>query len=55
MRHHGELARVEVPTADLERLLAARDAVVAGVKDAGYRDVTLDLQGLRSGNLNRSA
>ena len=37
---------------DLARVVAAREAIVAGVRAAGYRYVTLDLEGLRSGNLN---
>jgi uncharacterized protein len=52
VRHYGETARIEVPVADLDRLVGARDAVVAGVRRAGYRYVTVDLEGLRSGNLN---
>jgi len=52
VRHYGELARLEVPLADLDRVLATRVAVVEAVRAAGYRYVTLDLEGLRSGNLN---
>ncbi len=52
VRHYGDTARIEVDLADLERVVAARDAVVAGVRGAGYRYVTLDLEGFRSGNLN---
>ncbi len=52
VRHYGDIARIEVELGDLSRLLACRDAVVAGVKAAGYRYVTLDLEGFRSGNLN---
>ncbi len=52
VRHYGDLARVEVPVADLSAVLASRAAVVAAVQAAGYRYVTLDLEGLRSGNLN---
>ncbi len=52
VRHYDDAARVEVPVADLERVLASRAAVVAGVRGAGYRYVTIDLEGLRSGNLN---
>ncbi len=48
--HDGDLARVEVPAADIPRLAAA------GLGDAfrrfGFRYVTLDLDGLRSGSLN---
>lgn len=52
VRHYGDLARVEVPLSSLPRLLDARAEVVQAVKSAGYRYVTVDLEGLRSGNLN---
>jgi uncharacterized protein len=52
VRHYGEVARIEVPLDALERVLAQRDDVVAAVHAAGYRYATLDLEGLRSGNLN---
>ena len=52
VRHYGDTARIEVPVDVLGRVVAERDAVVAGVKAAGYARVTLDLEGLRSGNLN---
>ena len=52
VRHYGDTARIEVPVDDLARLVAARDEVVTAVRLAGYRYVTLDLEGLRSGNLN---
>jgi len=52
VRHYGELARIEVPLEDLDTVLAEREEVVAAVRQAGYRYVTLDLEGLRSGNLN---
>ncbi len=53
VRHHGEVARVEVEVDELGPALARRHDVVAAVKAAGYRWVTLDLEGFRSGNLNR--
>jgi len=52
VRHYGDLARVELPMADLEHAVALREQVVQAVRAAGYRYVTLDLEGLRSGNLN---
>ncbi len=52
VRHYGEVARVEVPQDRLDDLLACKDKVIAAVKAAGYRYVTVDLEGLRSGNLN---
>jgi uncharacterized protein len=54
VRHYGELARIELPLVDLDAVLAKRDAVVTAVRAAGYSYVTLDLEGLRSGNLNTS-
>ena len=52
VRHYDDLARLEVPVAALDVVLARRPEVVAAVRAAGYRYVTLDLEGLRSGNLN---
>lgn len=52
VRHYGDLARIEVPVDAFEAVLAHRVAIVDAVTAAGYRDVTLDLRGLRSGNLN---
>lgn len=51
VRHHGEVARVELPAEDLERAAAAplRDLVLTGVRSAGYRFVALDLAGIQSG------
>ena len=54
VRHYGDVARLEVPADRLAEVVSGREAVVAAVKDAGYRYVTLDLEGLRSGNLNDS-
>jgi uncharacterized protein len=52
--HEGELARVEVPAAELFRLTdaAARQELVQRLKELGFRFVTLDLEGFRSGSLN---
>jgi pyridinium-3,5-biscarboxylic acid mononucleotide sulfurtransferase len=52
VRHYGDLARLEFPLTELDRVVGARSEVVASVRAAGYRYVTLDLEGLRSGNLN---
>jgi uncharacterized protein len=52
VRHYDDTARVEVELDRLGDLLAMRDQVVAAVKSAGYRYVTIDLEGFRSGNLN---
>ena len=52
VRHYGDTARLEVPVDDFAAVLAQRDAVVNAIRDQGYRYVTLDLEGFRSGNLN---
>jgi uncharacterized protein len=56
VRHHGEVARIEVPPEVLARVVGdgVRERVIAGVKAAGYRFVTLDLQGYRTGSLNEA-
>jgi uncharacterized protein len=54
VRHYGDLARVELDGDDIVRAAREREAVVAAVRSAGYTYVTLDLEGFRSGNLNRA-
>ncbi|MGH8988150.1 MAG: ATP-dependent sacrificial sulfur transferase LarE [Acidimicrobiales bacterium] len=53
VRHHGSVARVEVADDELHLVWARRDEVVAAVKAAGYDFVSLDLEGFRSGSMNR--
>jgi uncharacterized protein len=53
VRHHGDVARVEVPAEDLSLVVERRHDVVAAVHAAGYAFVALDLEGFRSGSLNR--
>jgi len=52
VRHHGDVARIEVDVHELVSAIDRRHEVVGAVKAAGYRWVTLDLEGFRSGNLN---
>lgn len=54
VRHHGDVARVEVEPADLARLCEAevRAQVVRAAKDAGFLYVAADLQGYRTGSMN---
>jgi uncharacterized protein len=56
VRHHDNVARIEVGQDELPRLLDGdlRERVVAAVRAAGYLYVTLDLQGYRTGSLNES-
>ncbi|HSZ36016.1 MAG TPA: ATP-dependent sacrificial sulfur transferase LarE [Acidimicrobiales bacterium] len=53
VRHHGEAARIEVEPDRLDEVLARRDEVVDAVRGAGFSFVSLDLEGFRSGSLNR--
>ncbi len=55
VRHHGVLARVEVPTDDIARAAAesVRHAIVDCLRGLGYLYVSLDLDGFRSGNMNK--
>ena len=55
VRHHGEIARLELPPEDFPTVLAHFEEINAGIKSAGYRYVTLDLAGFRSGGLNATA
>jgi uncharacterized protein len=55
VRHHGGLARIEVPEADLVRLAGAAPAVAAALHAAGYAHVTMDLAGYRRGGADRRA
>jgi uncharacterized protein len=55
VRHYGNVARIELPEDRLAEAVALRSEIIAGVRGAGYRYVTLDLEGMRSGNLNREA
>jgi uncharacterized protein len=57
VRDHGTLARIELMSGDIERLLepGLREAVVAACKDAGFTFVTVDLQGYRMGAMREAA
>jgi len=54
VRHHGDTARLELGEAELARALEnnLRQEIVAALKGLGFRYVTLDLQGYRSGSMN---
>ena len=52
VRHHGDVARLEVPEADLSRALQQREAIITALRATGYAYITLDLAGLRSGSMN---
>jgi pyridinium-3,5-biscarboxylic acid mononucleotide sulfurtransferase len=54
VRVHGDVARVEVEVQELERFASpgVREAAVEALRGLGYRYVTLDLEGFRSGSMN---
>lgn len=54
VRHHGNVARIEVPVGDLPRLVSEpmRSEVAAALKGYGYTYVSVDLAGFRSGSGN---
>ena len=54
VRSHGDLARIEVPETELERLFSLRREVRASLTDLGFVYVTMDLQGFQSGSMNRT-
>lgn len=52
VRYHDNLARIEVAAAELEQAFARRAEISAAVRDAGFKYVTLDLDGYRVGSHN---
>jgi uncharacterized protein len=55
VRHHGNIARIELPPEKIYRLLDAsmRKRIVDRLKDLGFTFVALDLEGYSTGSLNR--
>ena len=54
IRHHGAIARIEVPREDFARVLDRADHIAEVLKRLGFTYVTLDLQGYRSGSMNET-
>ena len=52
VRHHGNLARIEVNSADFHLIIASAGQIANKLKEIGYSYITLDLQGFRSGSMN---
>jgi len=55
VRYHGDVARIEVASDELQRLLEVRDEASAALREAGFQFVSVDLEPLRSGRLNEAA
>jgi uncharacterized protein len=54
VRHHDDVARIEVDAEEIPRLIAERERVTKALKEAGYKFVAADLEGYSTGSLNRS-
>jgi uncharacterized protein len=54
VRHHGEIARIEVESQDFAAVLAHREQILSALRSLGYTYVTLDLAGFRSGSMNEA-
>ncbi|MBM3286738.1 MAG: ATP-dependent sacrificial sulfur transferase LarE [Candidatus Eisenbacteria bacterium] len=52
VRHHGEIARIEVVPEDFARVIENRRQILERMKALGFLFVTIDLEGFRSGSLN---
>lgn len=52
VRHHGDVARLEIEKQELARAFELCDDIQNSIRQCGYRFVTLDLRGFRSGSLN---
>ncbi|MBN1796190.1 MAG: ATP-dependent sacrificial sulfur transferase LarE [Sedimentisphaerales bacterium] len=54
VRHHNEIARIEVEPEDFHRVIepAAKNKIIEKLKELGFKYITLDLGGFRSGSLN---
>jgi uncharacterized protein len=54
VRHHDDVARIEVDAEEIPRLIAERERVTKALKEAGYKFVSADLEGYSTGSLNRT-
>lgn len=52
VRDHKGIARIEVPSADMDALLAMKNDIVSHMKKIGFSYVTLDMEGFRSGSMD---
>jgi uncharacterized protein len=54
VRHHGDIARIEVLPAQMDKAFSQRKQISKKLKSIGFKFVTLDMRGLRSGSLNEA-
>ena len=53
LRVHGEITRLELPADALEKAVRQREAIVRGLQEMGFRYITIDLEGFRSGSMDQ--
>jgi len=54
VRAHGDIARIEVLKGDMDKVISKRDKIVRELKRIGFKYITLDLEGFRSGSMNEA-
>jgi uncharacterized protein len=54
VRSHGDVARLEVEPAEMQRAWESRQAVAEALRAAGFAYVAQDLEGYRTGSLNET-
>jgi pyridinium-3,5-biscarboxylic acid mononucleotide sulfurtransferase len=52
VRHHDQVARIEVHQEDMAKVISLREEIVEKLKSLGFKFVAIDLEGFRSGSLN---
>jgi len=52
VRHHGNIARIEIPEKDFDKLLSHRESIISELKKIGYDYITLDIEEYRSGSMD---
>ena len=55
VRHHGNLARIEVPPEYIRLVMENSAEIEKSIRDIGYKYITLDLRGYRMGSLNETS
>jgi len=53
VRHHGDLAKIEVPADDMQEVIRRADEITTRIKQLGFYFVALDLAGFKSGSMNK--
>lgn len=53
VRHHDSVARIEIPPNQFDRMITVRQSITSQMKELGYKFVSLDLDGFRSGSMNK--